>query len=92
MSLFSLDANNGLENLQTNANPASFPEISDDGQVLAYISDGDSGSIYDSRVHYSTLRGGSYGTSSEIAGPDGFDGYGDSDVDLAGTGSFAPAP
>lgn len=91
MSLFSLDANNGLENLQTNANPASFPEISDDGQVLAYISDGDSGSIYDSRVHYGTLSGGSYGVSGEIAGPTGFDGYGDSDVDLAGTGGFAAA-
>ncbi len=91
MSLFSLDDNNGLEDLQTNANPASFPEISDDGQVLAYISDDGSSSIYDSQAHYSILSGGSYGTSSEIDGPDGFDGYGDSDVDLAGTNSFAAA-
>lgn len=84
MSLFSLDEKNGVESLQTNANPASFPELSDDGKVLAYISDGDSDSIYDSRAHYSLLNDdGSYGTSQEF--PDGgFEGYGDSDVDIAG--------
>lgn len=84
MSLFSLDEKNGVESLQTNANPASFPELSDDGKVLAYISDGDSGSIYKSRAHYSLLNDdGSYGTSQEF--PDGgFEGYGDSDVDIAG--------
>ena len=84
MSLFSLDEKNGVKNLQTNANPASFPELSDDGQVLAYISDGNSDSIYDSRAHYSLLNDdGSYGTSQEF--PDGgFSGYGDSDVDIAG--------
>lgn len=85
MSLFSLDEKNGVKNLQTNANPASFPELSDDGQVLAYISDGDSGSIYKSRAHYSLLNDdGSYGTS--VAFPDAgkFSGFGDSDVDIAG--------
>lgn len=84
MSLFSLDEKNGVKNLQTNANPASFPELSDDGKVLAYISDGNSDSIYDSRAHYSLLNDdGSYGTSQEF--PDGgFEGYGDSDVDIEG--------
>lgn len=84
MSLFSLDEKNGVKNLQTNANPASFPELSDDGKVLAYISDGNSDSIYDSRAYYSLLEAdGSYGTSEEF--PDGgFSGYGDSDVDIAG--------
>lgn len=84
MSLFSLDEENGVKKLQTNANPASFPELSDDGKVLAYISDGNSDSIYDSRAHYSLLNDdGSYGTSQEF--PDGgFEGYGDSDVDIAG--------
>ena len=63
MSLFSLDEENGVENLQTNANPASFPELSDDGQVLVYVSDGydettnPAPSIYDSRAHYSILGG-----------------------------------
>ncbi len=77
--------------LQENANPASFPEISDDGQLLAYISDCGSPSIYDSRAHFSTRNGSGYGSSSAIAGPDGFTGYGDSDVDIAGTSDFAAA-
>lgn len=85
MSLFSLDKENGVENLQTNANPASFPELSDDGQVLAYISDNNSGSIYDSRAHYSLLNDdGSYGSTSQEFPDGGFSGYGDSDVDIAG--------
>lgn len=85
MSLFSLDEKKGVKNLQTNANPASFPELSDDGQVLAYISDGNSRSIYDSRAYYSLLNAdGSYGTP--VAFPDAgtFSGFGDSDVDIAG--------
>ena len=77
--------------LQTNANPASFPEISDDGQLLAYISDNDSSSIYDSRAHVSTWSGSGYGASSAIADPADFSGEGDSDVDIAGTSGFAAA-
>lgn len=85
MSLFSLDEKKGVKNLQTNANPASFPELSDDGQVLAYISDGNSRSIYDSRAHYSLLNDdGSYGTPVAFPDDDNFKGYGDSDVDIAG--------
>lgn len=86
MSLFSLDEKKGVKNLQTNANPASFPELSDDGKVLAYISDNDSDSIYDSRAHYSLLNDdGSYGTPEEFPpDDDNFEGYGDSDVDIAG--------
>ena len=96
-ALYSLDAVNGLEDLQTNANPNSYPELSDDGQILVYVNDGyDSTanpdpSIYDSRAHFSTLSGGSYAGSTAIADPDGFTGYGDSDVDVAGSGSFAAA-
>ena len=85
MSLFSLDEKNGVKNLQTNANPASFPELSDDGKVLAYISDGNSDSIYDSRAHYSLLNAdGSYGTSEAFPDAGNFSGFGDSDVDIAG--------
>ena len=85
MSLFSLDEKNGVKNLQTNANPASFPELSDDGKVLAYISDGNSGSIYKSRAHYSLLNAdGSYGTSEAFPDAGNFSGFGDSDVDIAG--------
>ena len=91
MMLFSLNSTSGLENIQTNANPTSYPQLSDDGKVLAYINDGDSSSIYDSRAHFSTLNGGVYTPSSEIAAPTGFPGYGDTSVSLSGTDSFAAA-
>lgn len=91
MSLFSLDEENGVKNLQTNANPASFPELSDDGQVLVYVSDGydettnPAPSIYDSRAHYSLLGAdGSYGDSEAFPDDGNFSGFGDSDVDIAG--------
>ena len=89
--LFSLNSPSGLENIQTNANPTSYPQLSDDGKVLAYINDGDSSSIYDSRAHFSTLNGGVYSISSQIDDPTGFSGYGDTSVSLSGTESFAAA-
>ena len=91
MMLFSLNSTSGLENIQTNANPTSYPQLSDDGKVLAYINDGNSSSIYDSRAHFSTLNGGVYTPSSEIDAPTEFPGYGDTSVSLSGTGSFAAA-
>lgn len=89
--LFSLNSTSGLENIQTNANPTSYPQISDDGKVLAYINDGNSSSIYDSRAHFSTLNGGVYTLSSEIDAPAEFPGYGDTSISLSGTGSFVAA-
>ena len=91
MMLFSLNSTSGLENIQTNANPTSYPQLSDDGKVLAYINDGDSSSIYDSRAHFSTLNGGVYSPSSQIDDPTGFTGHGDTSVSLSGTDSFAAA-
>ena len=91
MMLFSLNSTNGLQNIQTNANPTSYPQLSDDGKVLAYINDGNIGNIYASRAHFSTLNGGSYSVSSQIADPTGFPGYGDTSVSLSGTDSFAAA-
>ena len=91
MRLFSLNSTNGLENIQTNANPTSYPQLSDDGKVLAYINDGNSSSIYDSRAHFSTLNGSGYSVSSKIDNPTGFSGYGDTSVSLSGTDSFAAA-
>ena len=91
MMLLSLNSPSGLENIQTNANPTSYPQLSDDGKVLAYINDGNSSSIYDSRAHFSTLNGSVYSTSSKIDDPTGFSGYGDTSVSLSGTGSFAAA-
>ena len=91
MMLLSLNSPSGLESIQTNANPTSYPQLSDDGKVLAYINDGDSSSIYDSRAHFSTLSGGVYSHSNPIDDPTGFPGYGDTSVSLSGTGDFAAA-
>ena len=91
MMLFSLNSTSGLKNIQTNANPTSYPQLSDDGKVLVYINDGNSSSIYDSRAHFSTLNGSVYSSSSKIDDPTGFPGYGDTSVSLSGTGSFAAA-
>ena len=91
IALFSLDTTSALQSLQTNANPDSYPELSDDGQIFAYISDSESGSIYESRAHYSVLTGSSYAQSQAIADPTDFTGYGDSNVDIAGDTSFAAA-
>ena len=91
MMLFSLNSTSGLKNIQTNANPTSYPQLSDDGKVLAYISDGDSSNIYESRAHFSTLSGGVYSPSKKIDDLTEFPGYGDTSVSLSGTGSFAAA-
>ena len=91
MMLFSLNSTSGLENIQTNANPTSYPQLSDDGKVLAYISDGDSSNIYESRAHFSTLSGGVYSPSKKIDDLTEFPGYGDTSVSLSGTDSFAAA-
>ena len=80
MMLFSLNSPSGLENIQTNANPTSYPQLSDDGKVLVYINDGNSSSIYDSRAHFATLNDGVYTPSSEIDAPTEFPGYGDTSV------------
>ena len=91
MMLFSLNSTSGLENIQTNANPTSYPQLSDDGKVLAYINDGDSSSIYASRAHFSTLNGSVYSDSSQIDNLTEFPGYGDTSVSLSGTDRFAAA-
>ena len=91
MMLFSLNSPSGLESIQTNANPTSYPQLSDDGKVLAYINDGDNSDIYASRAHFSTLKGGVYSTSSQIDDLAAFPGYGDTSVSLSGTDRFAAA-
>lgn len=56
-----------------------------------YRSDHTNPSIYESRVHYSTLSNGSYVPSQEIPGPADFTGYGDSNAVVAGSSDFAAA-
>ena len=92
----SLDQGGDLSVILPNANPVSYPERSDDGTVMAFISDDSSENIYDSHAKYSTLTGTTYETPVAFPDPieDGdasFTGFGDSDVDIAGTGSTMAA-
>lgn len=84
-----LDDPNALATMQTNAYPFSFPLVTEDGQHLLYASDGNSADVFATRMYATKLANGAYAQGSEIAAPGGFDGFGDSGLSLAGSGSFA---
>ncbi|MCL1983436.1 MAG: cadherin-like beta sandwich domain-containing protein [Clostridiales bacterium] len=77
--------------LQTNAYPYAFPLVTEDGQLLLFVSDNNSSNVSDTRVFATSLSGDSYLQGSEIAAPAGFTGYGDSGLSLAGDKGFAAA-
>lgn len=91
ISLMSLDNPNKLEAIETNSYPFSMPMISDDGGMLVYLSDADSTDVEDVEVRYSLADGGSFPDGTAISSPAGFDGYGDSDLDLDGDRGHAAA-
>ena len=95
-SLFSLDADNGLENLESNTYPYANPVVTDDGQLMVYLHDNSSVNVEETVVKYAARSGSSYSKGGEIPAPgDSGDtseeGYGDSQLSLAGTGSMAVA-
>ena len=76
--------------LQTNAYPSSNPVLSDDGQLLVYISDSNSSNMADKVVSYSMAdASGKFAEGTPI--PGGFRSYGDSEPDLDGDKDFAAA-
>ena len=92
ISMLSLDEPGALSALQTNAYPYSYPQISDDGGLLVYLSDADSSDVTDVEVRYTQMDGGSFPDGAAIPdGEDGFAGYGDSSLDFDGTAGFAGA-
>lgn len=88
-SLLALDPVSGVKDLQTNAYPYSHPVLSDDGQLMVYISDSNSTDVEDTEVCWTRLSGSSYpdGTPIEVKPA----GYGDSQLKLSGTAEFAVA-
>ncbi len=88
----SIDVDNGLTSLQTNAYPNARPQVTDDGQHLLYLTEQGSADLTSTRV-YATEKGGNgkYPEGSQIPAPKDFPGYGDSDLRLAGRGDFAVA-
>ena len=89
--LFALDASQSqVRNLQKNAYPYSDPLVTEDGQLLLYVSDGGEADISKTRV-YSTARASAAHDFAEGTPVDNAIGYGDSYSKLAGTSSFAAA-
>ncbi|WP_454940853.1 S-layer homology domain-containing protein [Evtepia sp.] len=94
ISLFSLDSNNGLANLESNTYPYTDPLLTDDGKLVVYVTDQDSTDATKTRVAFATKSGDSYTKGGTIPSPTDDtenDGYGDSQAALAGTESFAVA-
>ncbi len=74
--------------VQSNAYPHSNPVLTDDGMIMAYISDMDSKDINDTAVCYSKKGdGGAYEPGTQIDASD----YADTDVVIDGTGDAAAA-
>ena len=92
ISLFSLDADSALKNLQYNSYPYANPVISDDGQLVVYLSDMNSADVADTRAAFA-VRGGGLLSNAEYTDKGAIDdsGYGDSQVSLSGTENFAVA-
>jgi len=76
--------------LQTNAYPNSYPVLSDDGQLMLYLSDADSEDITDVEVRYSVASGAGFGEGTAIDNTV-LAGYGDSSLTLDGNSGFAGA-
>lgn len=84
-SLFELDEESGLANLERDTYPYANPVVSDDGQLVAYLTDQQDTNAKSTRVAYAVKSGGSYQKGGII--DDG--GYGDSQAALSGTEDFA---
>ena len=89
ISLFSLDEENKLKNLQSNAYPYSAPLVTGDGELVVFLSDGDSADLNQTQVQFTTMQpDGAYGVPQRVD-PDAQ--YPDSNLSLAGSKSFAVA-
>ncbi len=75
--------------LETNSYPYSNPVLTKDGQIMLYVSDGDSTDIEDTEVRWTKMTGGSYPNGEAVETSSG--GYGDSQLKLTGDQSFASA-
>ncbi|WP_113671459.1 S-layer homology domain-containing protein [Vallitalea guaymasensis] len=85
----SLDQQSEASALQTNSYPYANPVFTEDGAILAYISDGNSSDIEDTIVCYSAREGDSYKEGNPIDSSN--DGYGDSALKITGNNDFAAA-
>jgi len=75
--------------LETNSYPHSNPVLTKDGQIMLYVSDGDSTEIEDTEVKWTKMEGGIYPNGNPVETSPG--GYGDSQLKLSGDKDFAAA-
>lgn len=82
-----------LEGLQNNSYPFAHPEVSNDGWLLTYLSDSGSSDVTEVEARYTFGRDiGFYpDEGTAFPAPEGFEGYGDSALDMDGTKDFAGA-
>lgn len=81
---------NSLTNIQSNAYPYANPVVTRDGKVLAYLSDGGSADVNDTRASWATGSGTGAYTDRGVLSVGGSAGP-DSSLALDGTSSFAAA-
>lgn len=83
----SLDEPSRVQAIETNSYPFSTPMLSEDGDMLVYLSDADSTDVTDTEVRFSLSDGGGFPDGTPIPdGADGFSGYGDSAPTLTARG------
>ncbi len=88
-SLFALDEQNGLANLESSTYPYANPVVSDDGKVLVYLSDQNSADVQQTHVAYAIEENGVYQQGKCIPDTGTDTGFGDSQAVLSGTEEFA---
>jgi uncharacterized repeat protein (TIGR02543 family) len=90
MSTFSLDDPNGApDELQSNAYPHANPELTDDGQMFVYLSDSGNVDVAETSASYAVYNGAGYTDMGSI--PVDQEGYGDSNLSVAGDSQHAVA-
>lgn len=91
--LMSLDPENKVpEELQRNAYPYADPQLADDGSLFVYLSDSGSEDIEDTVASWATINSaGHYEDKGKIVNSTDFQGYGDSNLQVAGEGNTIAA-
>ncbi len=90
VSFFALDdENKAPAELQTNAYPHANPKLTDDGKMFVYLSDSSSKDVERTSASYAVYSGSGYQDCGAI--PKADTGYGDSGLNVSGTGDYAAA-
>ena len=87
--LFSLDPVSRVKDLETNSYPYSNPVLTEDGQIMLYVSDAGSKDVDKTEVRWTRLIGDSYPDGAAIE--PGSSSHGDSQLKLSGDAKYAAA-